>query len=100
MKLKLVWSFSDFSMIFGEFYKISLFFKKKEKNKRKGKKACMSLVQPTTKPTQLQGFGPSRKRSPPGEAHSDLDILHEEPRSISKIIKVLPHFLSLCHLYI
>jgi hypothetical protein len=36
MKLTLLWHFSVFSMIFGEFCKTSLF--KKEKNKRKGKR--------------------------------------------------------------
>jgi hypothetical protein len=62
--------------------------------KEKEKKACIGLVQPTTKPAQLQGFNPGqkKKRSPPGEAHSDLDILHQKPWYISKTIKTLTHF--------
>jgi hypothetical protein len=55
MKLKLVCHFSGFSMIFGEFCKISLFIEKRKTKKRK-KKALMGLVQPTTKLIQLQGF--------------------------------------------
>jgi hypothetical protein len=62
---------------FGEFCNISDFIEKKEKQKKR-KKACMGLVQPTTKLAQLQRFNPGRKRSPPEEAHSDLDILHQE----------------------
>jgi hypothetical protein len=99
MKLtKLVSYFSVFSMIFWRILQDLCFYK--EKNERKGKKTCKGLVQPTTKPTQLQGFSPCWKRSPPGETHSDLDILHQEPRSISKTIKALLPFLSLWHLYI
>ena len=72
-----------------------LFFIEKEKNERKEK--------------DLHGLGPAhneadptakiqlrlRKKSPPGETHSDLDILHQEHRSILKTIKALPPFLSL-----
>jgi hypothetical protein len=43
------------------------------------KKACMGLVQSTTKLAQLEGFSPDQKRSPPEETHLVLDILHEEP---------------------
>ena len=57
----------------------------------------MGLVHPTTKPAQHEGFSPGKKkRSPPGEAHSVLNTLHQE----SQYINVLPHFLSLCHFYI
>jgi hypothetical protein len=61
-------------MIFGEFYKISVFIEKK-KNERKRKKTCMGLVQlnwPNCKDlAQVE-------RSPPGDTHSDMDILHQE----------------------
>ena len=60
----------------------------------------MSLVQPTTKPAQHKGFSPSQKKITPGEAHSVLDILHQEPQYILKTINVLPYFFSLWHLYI
>jgi hypothetical protein len=49
----------------------SLCFYRKEKNERKEKKVCMGLVQPATKPAQLQEFSLGKKRSPPGEGHSN-----------------------------
>jgi hypothetical protein len=42
------------------------FYRKREKRKKKKEKACMGLVQPTTKPAQLQGFNPGKK-----EAHKE-----------------------------
>jgi hypothetical protein len=97
MKLtKLVWNFSyfSFSMIFCGICKISVFIEK-EKNERKEQKACTGFVQPTTKPPNCKDLAQVEKEAPSREAHSDLDILHKEPRSISKTIKVIPPFLSL-----
>jgi hypothetical protein len=80
-------------MNFGEFCKISLFIEK-EKNKEKEKRllwACPAhkKADPTAR-ILLRS-----KKSPLGEAHSDLDILYQKLRSILKIIKVLPPFLFL-----
>ena len=60
----------------------------------------MGLVHPTTKPAQHEGFNLSQKKITPGEAHSVLDILHQEPQYILKTINVLSPFLSLWHLYL
>ena len=76
-------------MIFLWFWRILqylCFYRKREKRKKK-KRACIGLVQPTMKPAQLQGFNPGGKRSPPGEAHSDLDILHQEPDIFQKLLR-------------
>jgi len=35
----------------------------------------------------LQGFNLGQKRSPPGEAHSNLDILHQEPDIFQKLLR-------------
>jgi hypothetical protein len=52
MKLtKLVWHFFDFSMIFGEFCKIFVFYKKKRKTKEKEK--------------DLHGLGPAHNEAGP-----------------------------------
>jgi hypothetical protein len=73
---------------------------KKEKNEKTRKRACMGLIQPTTKPAELQEFSSGQKRSPPREAHSDMDILHQELRFISKSMEALPYFLSLAFLHL
>jgi hypothetical protein len=93
-------TFFWFAMIFSEFCKIFVFIEKGKNQRKEKKKACMGFVQPITKLAQLQGFSPGWKRNPPGEVHLDLDILYQEPRSISKTIKSLSPFLSLWHLYI
>jgi len=64
MKLtKLVWHFSDFSMIFWWILQDLCFYRKRKKRKKR-KKACMGLVRPTAKPAQLQGFNPGWKKKP------------------------------------
>jgi hypothetical protein len=68
MKLKLVWYFCDFSMIFGEFCKTTLFIEK-EKNERKEKGLAKAWSSPQR--SQL-----NCKES--AQVHSDLDILHQE----------------------
>ena len=45
--------------------------------KKKKKKACMDLVQPTMKLDQLKEFSPNRKSSSPREAQLVMDILHD-----------------------
>ena len=44
----------------------------------------MGLVRSTTKPAQLQGFSPKEVYH---EAHSDLDILHQEPDIFQKLLR-------------
>jgi len=89
IKKKEAQNWYDIFMIFLWFWRILqylCFYRKREKQKKR-KNACMGLVQPTTKRAQLQGFNPGRKRSPPGEAHSDLDILHQEPDIFQKLLR-------------
>jgi len=60
-------------MIFGKFCKICLFIEKRpKKGKKKGLGPAHNDVSPIAR-IQL-----SRKRSPPGKTHSDVDILHQE----------------------
>jgi hypothetical protein len=46
-------------------------------------------------PAQLDGFSLGRKRSPPGDAHLVLNILHQEPSYILKTINVHHRSLNL-----
>jgi hypothetical protein len=61
---------------FGEFYNISVFIEK-EKNERKGKRLAWAWSSPQRSRSNCKD-STQVKQSPPGEAHSDLDILHQE----------------------
>ena len=64
MKLtKLVWNFSDFSMIFVNFAR-SLFFIEKEKNERKGKRLVWASSSPQLRQPNCKNLAQVGKRSP------------------------------------
>jgi hypothetical protein len=99
MKLtKLVWYF----LIFLYFFQIlqNLCFYRKRENERKGKKLVWAWSIPQQSRPNMKESAQVKKRSPPREAHSGLDILHQKPQYIFKTINALPPFLSLWHLYI
>jgi hypothetical protein len=67
-------AFSDFSIIFFNLAK-SLFYRKGE-NERKGKRVVWAWSIPQRSRPNMKDSNQVKKRSPPGEAHSVLNILH------------------------
>jgi hypothetical protein len=61
-------------MIFGEFRKVSIFIEKEKKRKKWEKNLAWSSPQQSR--PNCKDSAHVEKRRPPGEAHSDLDILH------------------------
>jgi hypothetical protein len=63
---------------FGEFCSISVFHRKREKQKKR-KKACIGLVRLQQSHPNCKNSIQVEKKSPQGETHSNLNILHQEP---------------------
>jgi hypothetical protein len=66
-----------FSMIFGDFYNIFVFIEK-EKNEKK-EKGLHGLGPVHNEASPTARIQPMLKKSPLGEAHLDVNILHQEP---------------------